>query len=53
MRELAVGPMQIRGKNLGRLSILVSHPFHDEAVEWMGHPAMFRRARVVRIVQAV
>jgi hypothetical protein len=28
-----------RSENDGGVRFVVSHPFHDETVEWMGHPA--------------
>jgi hypothetical protein len=27
---------------------MVSHPFHDEAVEWMGHPNCFRATEMLQ-----
>jgi hypothetical protein len=37
------------GERPGWLGFVVSHPFHDETVKWMGHPGLWAQGAAKRL----
>ena len=45
--------MRLGGEFTTKLCSVVSHPFHDEAVKWMGHPAISKLGEIVTRLDAL